>query len=107
MFFVGATGQLLTLLLAVGLPFVFLVTGHQKLEIADASNILHITSVQSDSNFSDLSTVDYSDVVAKTENQEISAPQVYHPIKIPLVNEGIKWKTVGLDHSGNKAPPVS
>ncbi|NOR74831.1 MAG: hypothetical protein GQ525_06710 [Draconibacterium sp.] len=42
MFFVGATGQLLTLLLTVCLPFVFLLSGHQKIEHSQNNSKLEI-----------------------------------------------------------------
>jgi len=55
MFFVGATGQLLTLILTVSLPLVFLVSGHQKIDVQQnklnfeiQQNYLKISSFEND-----------------------------------------------------------
>lgn len=107
MFFVGATGQLLTLLLTVCLPLVFLVSGHQKIEIQQSNlnleiqqNHQNISSFELDSSDSFVHfSAEIQDNCIEIENSDFQ--------KIPLEKFKVKWKSFCLNDSGNKAPPNS
>lgn len=106
MFFIGATGQLLTLILTVGLPFIILVSGHQKIETNNNNSILEI-SQDLNLDFStekDSFVYDWDLIVEKqniTSKFEISPPENYAVKSIDL-----RWNSFPPNSSGNKAPPV-
>ena len=108
MFFVGATGQLLTLILTVCLPFVFLVSGHQKIEVQSAinyfttqQNIQEIASI-------DVNSFNYSDDFIKEEKNHLFEFEDFSTVqKFPFDNFLFKWKSVYSTSSGNKAPPTT
>ena len=106
MFFVGATGQLLTLLLTVCLPLVFLVSGHQKIEIQQSNLNLDIQqNYQNISSFELDSSDSFVYFSAEIQNNwiEIKGSDLQ---KIPRVSFKVKWKSFCLNDSGNKAPPA-
>ena len=106
MFFVGATGQLLTLILTVGLPFVFLVSGHQKIEIQQPNLSFEIQ--QNDQNISSFENNSFDSSAhnsAEIQKVIIKIEDSYFQ-KIPLLIFTVKWKSFCLNDSGNKAPPV-
>ncbi|MBT3384948.1 MAG: hypothetical protein HN778_12600 [Prolixibacteraceae bacterium] len=107
MFFVGATGQLLTLILTVSLPLVFLVSGHQKIDVQQnklnfeiQQNYLKISSFENDTfdYFLNYFT-EYQCTVFNIEDSDFK--------KIPPEKIKVKWKSFCLNDSGNKAPPIS
>lgn len=105
MFFVGATGQLITLILTVCLPFVFIFPGHQEINIQHPTlnvtihqNLQEVSSI--DCNFYAY-TQDFSTEVQK--NQFKFEDSGF--IKIPHNNFRVKWKSFCLNNFGNKAPP--
>jgi len=107
MFFVGATGQLLTLILTVCLPFVFLVSGHHKIERIpellsyDAPRIHTGVTVP---------TVDEQSIsvtwnIAKEDLSCIPLCRAIHHLKPPNFQDSLTIRHVCLNASGNKAPP--
>lgn len=106
MFFIGATGQLLTLLLTVLLPFMLLVSGHQNIETQTTKHnfeVEHISNIE----------------ITFENNSSILAPDFYFELqkqhtffeksvvlKYPLKKLLVKPKTLCLNTSGNKAPPA-
>jgi len=106
MFFVGATGQLLTLILTVCLPFVFFLSGNQSINITDSSLQIEVRQVQHEIAFNEVNTVSPSETSA-TEIQHynfIAETHLYK--KIPLREFNIKQDLFYIESSGNKAPPV-
>jgi len=108
MFFVGASGQLLTLILTVCLPFVFLVSsGHQRIDLPQKS--LHFESLF---NSHEVSTVDNKtfDFVVNTALEYYSSPVEFKDFRFTTIpNEKflITREPLFVNSSGNKAPPVS
>jgi hypothetical protein len=106
MFFVGATGQLLTLILTVCLPFVFFLSGNQSINITDSSLQIEVCQVQHEIAFNELNTVSSSETSA-TEFQHYNFIAENHLYKkIPLREFNIKQDWFYIESSGNKAPPV-
>lgn len=106
MFFVGATGQLLTLILTVCLPFVFLISGHQKIEIAQkTANFEPLQEYTANPADTDRHIVfPLAEFCEKktADNETLTLP----PAKIRHKKRGAKWKILYLNTSGNKAPPT-
>lgn len=106
MFFVGATGQLLTLILTVCLPFVFILSGQQKITVDQTtfnfdSHKIHteISSINNDTyqfidNLTDEIQIQKSEFVPSDIRQIL--PKDFQD----------EWKSIYLKSSGNKAPPV-
>ncbi len=107
MFFVGATGQLLTLLLTVCLPFVFLVSGQQKLTVETPANLLVIHQNQHEVTFAESIVFDYhTDFVAQEKTHQFEFEDFPTLQKFPFDDFQVRWKSVYSKSSGNKAPPV-
>lgn len=106
MFFVGATGQLLTLILTVCLPFVFLVSSQPKSQLLQKTLNLENRITQQevsspeigcfviDLNCADKFQYNY------TEFKELFIQ------KIQLYEFRVKWNSFVTESSGNKAPPI-
>ena len=107
MFFVGATGQLLTLILTVCLPFVFLFSAQPKTEMLNDS--LLINNQELHQQFSSIENISVDHQIETIENIMVSLPDLEESIfkKLPPDYTHIKWKSVHLKSSGNKAPPAS
>jgi hypothetical protein len=107
MFFVGATGQLLTLILTVCLPFVFLFSAQPKTEILN--DTLLISQHEIKQHVSTVENISFEIQIESTQNVLLCHSDFESPFlnKLPGNNFRIKWKPVHLDSSGNKAPPVS
>jgi len=107
MFFVGATGQILTLILTVCLPFVFLVSGQQKLTVESPANVLVIHQNQNEVRYAESNVFDYhSDFVAEEKNHQFEFEDFPNLHKFPFSDFQVRWKSVYSKSSGNKAPPV-
>jgi len=107
MFFVGATGQLLTLILTVCLPFVFLISGHQKIEVQSQANYLVINQNQLEISSVEISSFNYTDDFVNLEICHHFEFDDFHTNpKFPRERFRVKWKSVYSKSSGNKAPPV-
>lgn len=106
MFLVGATGQLLTLILTVCLPFVFLISGHQNLQVEQSS--LNFEVFESPENF--VVTNSDSFVASDLFSDEIQTEKIgfKHCVKrkIPHERFHVKWKILCINTSRNKAPPT-
>lgn len=106
MFFVGATGQLLTLILTVCLPFVFLFSAQPKTELLN-NNLLfkHHECHQQVSSIENNSVQIHFDSIDIIQNIDIefedSSIKKFH-----CGNFQVKWKSFYLESSGNKAPPI-
>ncbi len=106
MFFVGATGQLLTLILTVCLPFVFFLSGHQNLELSDSSLQIEVRQIQHEVIQHEIYASSYDESVL-AENQHFNFVfEKYKRKKIPLREFNIESETFYIDSSGNKAPPI-
>lgn len=108
MFFVGATGQILTLILTVCLPFVLLVSGNQKIDVQSPSNYLIVNQEVQRLSFSEKSVFCYATelVVDETSNSIFKFDDFPEINQFPPDNIHVKWKSVYSTSSGNKAPPV-
>lgn len=108
MFFVGATGQILTLILTVCLPFVLLVTGNQKIEVQSSANYLTVNQNVHELTFSENTSVCFTNELASEDLNHV----IFKFEDYPEINQFIsytfhvKWKSVCTSSSGNKAPPV-
>ena len=106
MFFVGATGQLLTLILTVCLPFVFFFSGHQNIEIADSSLQIEVREIHHNVIHHEVNAVSYDELILAENQHSNFVFETYKRKKIPLREFNIKTETFYIDSSGNKAPPV-
>ena len=108
MFFVGATGQILTLILTVCLPFVLLVSGNQKIEVQPSANNFTVTQKVQELSFNESTTFSFTTESTSDESNHFIFNFEYFPeIKqFPFDNYHVKWKSVYSTSSGNKAPPV-
>ncbi len=106
MFFVGATGQLLTLMLTVGLPFVFLFSGNGNVELAKQPARIEAHFFQYEVAPVDIVSycIDHSSI-----NEAEVSPLIFREClaKCLLYKEfSGKWKAIHSRSSGNKAPPL-
>ncbi len=106
MFFVGATGQLLTLILTVSLPFIFYLSGHQKVNIEQPvlsfgtqQNVLEISPV-------DFYSFEFNQIFATETEDKSIAREILGIVTIPSYNHRIPPNWFRLNYSGNKAPPL-
>lgn len=104
MFFVGATGQLLTLILTILLPVVFLISGHQNGK-SFAKSFDHknkIQYVQASAKTDAMQNIDFvSDELLPFRMIAISESSFL----LPMPDFQVLWKCTFLFCSGNKAPP--
>lgn len=105
MFFVGATGQLITLLLTVCIPLVFLVSGHQKIELTKNINSLKIVhiKVNIDQVTDDTVTCDQYDIADNHKNKFFAD---FSPPNKVLFKKTLVKKPAHYSIYGNKAPPI-
>lgn len=106
MFFVGASGQLITLILTVCLPFILILSGFEKIDIQKSTLSFYVHQNQQE-----VLTVDYSSYdFTQYSSTEIQYNKIEiedsDPIKIPHSHFKEKWKYFNLHDSGNKAPPI-
>lgn len=106
MFFVGATGQLITLMLTVGLPFVFLFSGNGNVELAQQTLRIEAHSVHSE-----IISVDVAYYCADQSNiiEVENVPLIFRECLAKcLLHKDFteKWKAIYSKSSGNKAPPL-
>lgn len=107
MFFIGATGQLLTLILTVCLPFIFFLSGDQSINISNSSLQIEVRQIHLEVAVNDeLSTISQHSANS-TENMycSIFIENRIHK-KIPIREFNVKREPLYADSSGNKAPPV-
>lgn len=106
MFFVGATGQILTLLLTVCLPFVFIISGYSNAEVQEPTLQFEIIQNQSEVSVSTIQTCFYADVSIVVLPDLRSEFGIVEDKTILPDKPGVKWETIYSKSSGNKAPPV-
>ncbi len=106
MFFVGATGQLLTLILTVCLPFVFFLSGPRNIEISDSSLQIEVRQIQHEVIHNEIDSVSYSEANAAESQLCNLVIDNCTCEKIPLREFNVKRESFYIDSSGNKAPPV-
>jgi hypothetical protein len=107
MFFVGATGQLLTLILTVCLPFVFLFSSEQKIDLLkETMPFEHIQIQQEIVSFETNSFQIYFDSIENLQNINIGFEDTFIQ-KTTITKVRIKWNSFCAESSGNKAPPVT
>jgi hypothetical protein len=107
MFFVGATGQILTLILTVCLPFVFLVSGNQKIEVQSPANYLVVNQNVEEISSDDANAFYFTtDLLTEETNCHFKFDDFPEIHQFPFDNFHVKWKSVYSTSSGNKAPPV-
>ena len=106
MFFVGATGQLLTLILTVCLPFVFLVSAQPKTELVQKTLNFETQITQQEISAPEISCFEFDlDCTDEFQNNVCEFSEIFiqkmHPPEFR-----VKWKSFYTESSGNKAPPV-
>ena len=106
MFFVGATGQLLTLILTVCIPFVFLFSAQPKTEILNDTLLLNKFEIKQQVSSLDYNSIEFQNETIINESVNWPLPEMtlvknYHYEKFRE-----KWKSINLKSSGNKAPPA-
>ena len=106
MFFVGVTGQLITLILSVCFPLVLLL-GNHKTDIHRTT-----LSVNIHQNHNEISSFDFNSFEFEQNNftqidSKIIKIEDSDFIRIPHSQINVKQKLCYLDYSGNKAPPAS
>lgn len=105
MFFVGATGQLLTLILTVCLPFVFLVSAQPKTELLHETLNFETQITQLEVSAPEISCEFDLNCTDKHQDIDIEFNEIFiqkmHPPEFR-----VKWKSFYTESSGNKAPPV-
>lgn len=105
MFFVGATGQLLTLILTVCLPFVFLVSSQSKTILPQETVQFDLQKDYQEVSSNEINTIEFSfNCVDKLQNIKIELDEIFIQ-KIPQKKFCVKWKSFYAESSGNKAPP--
>jgi hypothetical protein len=106
MFFVGATGQLLTLILTVCLPFVFLLSGQPKNELLQEKALFDIQNNHQEITSTTINSLELSVYFDENiENINFKVDDSYVK-KLPPKSYRIKWKSFYTESSGNKAPPA-
>jgi hypothetical protein len=105
MFFVGATGQLLTLILTVCLPFVFLVSAQPKTELVQKTLNFETQITQIEVSAPETSCFAFElNFADKLQDNDFEFEDIFiqkmHPTEFR-----VKWKSFCTESSGNKAPP--
>ncbi len=105
MFFVGATGQILTLILTVCLPCVFLFSAEPKASLLNETLLFENIQIQQEIlSFENNSFQINFNSVENLQDVKIAFEFTFIQ-KIPVTKDLIKWKSVCAESSGNKAPP--
>ncbi len=106
MFFVGSTGQILTLILTVCLPFVFLVSSEPKAELLKDTLLFENIQIQHETFSFEYNSFQIQ--LAPSENDDDTKTWLEDTFiqKIPITKDLIKWKSFCAESSGNKAPPT-
>lgn len=106
MFFVGATGQILTLILTVCLPFVLLFSAEPKAELFKETLLFESIQIQQEIvSFENNSFQIHFNTVENIKDTKIDFEDTFIQ-KIPIKKDLIKWKSFCEESSGNKAPPT-
>ena len=107
MFFVGSTGQILTLILTVCLPFVFLFSAEPKANLLNETLLFENIQIQQEIvSFENNSFQIHFNSVENLQDMKVCFEDTFIQ-KIPISKVRIKWKSFCVESSGNKAPPVT
>lgn len=106
MFFVGATGQLLTLILTVCLPFVFLFSPQPESELQQETFVFENQKIHQKIDSHEISSfvLSFHCIEKIQENYKTEFEKSFIQ-KIPPKIFCLKWKSFYAESSGNKAPP--
>ncbi len=108
MFFVGATGQLITLLLTVCLPFVLLLSGKPQVDIRLTTETIIVCENRNEIPQFEISSSDFvADFISQKDNLYLNFEDIYTIQKIPPQRFLFNWEQICSTSSGNKAPPFS
>ncbi len=107
MFFVGITGQLITLILTVCLPFVFLMSDSQAANIQKPTLQIHIHQNHHETLSFDFYSHQFEQDYFAEESAKNLKIEDSDFIKIPHLQFRVNNKLFHLNCSGNKAPPAS
>jgi hypothetical protein len=106
MFFVGITGQLITLMLSVCLPIVFLVSSHSKSALPGKTVQIEIQKNLNSSNSVKISSVKIEvNFALHIQNIKFEIAEIFNR-KIQLQEFNLKWQLLYAESPENKAPPV-
>jgi hypothetical protein len=106
MFFVGATGQLLTLILTVCLPFVFLVSSQPKTELLQETLNFETRISHQEVSAPEINCFEFDqNCTDKLQSSSIEVNEIIIQ-KMPPPEFLVKWKSFYNESSGNKAPPI-
>ena len=106
MFFVGATGQILTLILTVCLPYVFLFSAGPKANLLNETFFFENIQIQQETvSFGNNSFQTGIDSVKNIDETYADYEDSLNQ-KNPDTKNRIKWKFFCTESSGNKAPPA-
>jgi len=107
MFFVGVTGQLITLILTICFPLVFFVFGNHKTDVQRTTLSVNIHQSHHEISSFDFNSFEFEqDYFAEIYKKNIKIEESAF-IKIPYFQINVKQELCYLDYSGNKAPPIS
>jgi len=105
MFFIGATGQIITLILTFAIPLLFFVSAPAaKIQKSDVQSEIHYVSHSGDIKIRFPAPTPENSPAEITVNSVCSHHFSYD--KIPTVNFPNRWKSVYPGNNENKAPPV-
>lgn len=106
MFFVGSTGQLLTLILTVCLPMVLLFSAEPKTELLKETLLFETIQIQHEIvSFENNASQIHFDSIENLQKPKIDFEENII-LKTPIPKDKTKWKSIYTKSSGNKAPPV-
>ena len=107
MFFIGATGQLLTLILTVCLPFVFLFSAEPKTDLLKETFLFDTVQIQKEIiSLENNSFQIHFDSIENLQDIKTSFEDTFIQ-KLPISKVRIKRKSFCAESSGNKAPPAT
>ncbi len=105
MFFVGATGQILTLILTVCLPFVFLFSAEPKAAVYNKTLLSESIQIRQEIiSFENNSFQIHFDSTEIAKDTKIDFTDTFIQ-KISITKNLLKFESFCTESSGNKAPP--
>ena len=105
MFFVGATGQIITLILTVSLPFIFFIFGNHKINSEQPTLSLDIHQDHQEISSSDFTSYKFEQDYSTENYKKNIKIEDSDFIKIPHLLFRVKQKLLYLYYSGKRAPP--
>lgn len=106
MFFIGATGQFLTLILSVCLSFVFLFSAGPKTSLLTETFFFENIQIQQETvSFGNNSFQTGIDSIENIDETKVGFENSLLQ-KVSDTKKLFKWKSFWVESSGNKAPPA-